>query len=509
MSETRLSSCSELLSKSAQGKNFSTDLRSMLEPLRAKTSKQLAADIADHIGKAPRPLAGVSGPELAGLAKRFHERAGTLTSKVKASIDKLSGENPRLLLAHQPNVLPSLNVLAPVVLLRCVGDVLAANYKIDSTVIFFLVDYDTADDARFRSAKYPDPFSRGGVLSLSGGVLKHQRRIQMSHLPKPDLTHVVRWIEQIKCSIAHVATLTKAARLLAHGEWKQRFAVVREELNLVAREMMCAYEAASTLSEFNAFFLSRVINELWDQEVCFIPGGLVHSKTGKALEWAVRNAASISRYAGEGTELLQRYGYNACFNIAPEDALLWYVCDDCLERINVRVEASNVIAEHLCPLSREHKTVAVSLDEVAALEGKLYPKVILDNLFDIIVLGKCGGTGYIGQAAHVLVSNYVAGRLSLNNPPQILCGVRWAIDGLAELGALAVSNVIGRKRLEYSRAAWISYWGRATILYYLLSCGVLGTLETWYNFYSAAADVHMENNMRATHVNPSLGLFGK
>lgn len=109
------------------------------------------------------PLPPVKPQLLASLARSFHRRAGTLTPSVQAHIEDYVLGRRTLRIAHQPNFLPSVNVVGQAAVCNSLSDMLPEH----PVQIFLMVDYDVNTDRRYRHAMLPSISSHLGYHSLS------------------------------------------------------------------------------------------------------------------------------------------------------------------------------------------------------------------------------------------------------------------------------------------------------------------------------------------------------
>jgi len=476
--DTRMQSCRELIKNQRAIKNAtSCQLLEMTEPLMAKTPAELASRIAQYIRMNGNYIhqPHLKGEWLATLAYEFHRNAGTLTPGVETTIQYLGGEYPRIIIAHQPNLFPSLRVIAPFILLDVVDRVLASQYSIPSTPIYLIVDYDYADDRRFKTAHIPDMFRRFGSLALSNGVPPRQRKQVMWVLEKPPRAILQRWIYEIKNWINnHIMHLYKAGILSAKKK-KILYEYIFTNLHIIEADLLEAWNRSSSLVEFNSIFLSRIVNLRFSSNICFIPGHLMHRKNGQMFQWIANLTKKITEHASEAVAILRRNKYRTTSHFPPKatETLLWYICPYCNKRFVLKKSENLLQTSHFCSAFLKDISLCIPIESLHQCD-RIYPKVLADNLLDIIALRKVGGTGYLGQAEHVLISNYIAHAFGLPVPPQIIFAIEGLYYGLNEVCWLALQDKHNVPEERSVRACSMSFQGRASILYYALSLGFNG-----------------------------------
>jgi len=477
----------------------------MFESLCSKNIYELSDKIKCYAKDFNYTKQFISGHQLAYIARSFHKQAGTLTPRLEKSIEKLERNELRCLIAHQPNMFPSMGVVAPFILLERLTELLSEEHGISIAPFYFMVDYDWGDNARFRSAKFPDIFRQSGLLNYTDGIPRRRSRALMWLLEKPPRTLVSEWILD-----THRTIHSSFASILASGVYcmtdiKRYRDFVLSNLELIQDLIWESYERASSLTEFNAFLLSKIVNIHWDQEICFIPGHLVHAINGKSYDWITHQSNEIIQIAQKAISILTKYGYTPNFRIRNgSDTFLWYICEKCLQRITIeRMSTGQLVANHNCSALGYSHTVSFDANQVEYFQHNIYPKVLIDNILDTIALNKVGGTGYIGQADHMLISNYIAANLGLNPPPQIIFAARGLYFGLTELCVSA--NLIKNSKIPTGAevALRYSYLGKASIIYHIVCMGMHGIYSTWYDFFKNTENVH-KGNTQSIRIAPHL-----
>ncbi|HYO05744.1 MAG TPA: hypothetical protein VER14_02030, partial [Phototrophicaceae bacterium] len=92
----------------------------------------------------------------------FHQKSGTLTSKVKAQIDLIENEKLKIMVAiHQPNLFAFSGVFKKIVMLETLSDHLEKSD--DSPLpLFLIIDHDFMDDSWVHVAKLPSMKNSSG-----------------------------------------------------------------------------------------------------------------------------------------------------------------------------------------------------------------------------------------------------------------------------------------------------------------------------------------------------------
>jgi hypothetical protein len=133
--------------------------------------------------------------------------------------------------------------------------------------------------------------------------------------------------------------------------------------------------------------------------------------------------------------------------------------------------------------------------EIEQVHGQLIPKVMIDNLTDIVGLGISGGIGYLSGAQHMLVTGLMASKLGWNTPPECLWSPRGIYYGLFET---RVANMLVQAHsLELptpiDKALSLILVGKASVLYYVLSRGFEGLYDMWNCYFKQDGAVYDVN----------------
>lgn len=401
-------------------------------------------------------------------AREFHLRTGTLTDSVKANLARLASGDKIILFAHQPNLFMSLKVAASFFLMHSITDKLKEDFDFTVVPIYLIVDQDDATDRRFRVAHFPDFRRKNGTLYLSGIQGSLRKSQQMWQVEKPPEETLESWITQLRHSVHQMASVTRSYL------GKEKFALLQGTIheNLAKLEILVrtAYSDSSSLAELGAMFLSKLVNGVWGNGTLFVQAHSLQGYLFPAISWILERQKHISEAISIASLGIEEAGFKTGFLRAHDnDTQIWFNCEVCSSRATLRVKDNGFFVADNQNTENCHQFHFKSREELLSVKHKLAPKVVADNLLDIIALTKAGGIGYIGQIEHVLISNYVATRVGLQPPPQILFSPKYINPGLVEL----YYYIQARGGVEISRGAYQavndSVNGNSSIIYYLIT----------------------------------------
>ncbi len=464
-----------------------------LSSLAARGPSDLAAAIARYIdlGTTHPSYCHVDPPALADLAASFHLRAGSLTTGVKGNIERLARGAPRLRTCHQVNLFMSMGVLGQLLLLNSAGELLKRD-GIETALIYVALDYDIAEDSRFRIAHFPDLFSRTGSLPLTGAVPSDFHQKPMWAVPCPPAELVPKWFQHLN-SLAQ----RHLAFLRTQGMRENKDGVIHSRIRQLEDLAIGAREVARNLVEFNAFVLSRVVNVHWDLPIAFILGSDLQPLLRPAYERVLPNSDQLAELALVACDFLTEHNVTLRGTLAGWKCAfpVWYTCPACLGRLPLtRIAAGARLVVHAicrqCDRRYEFDLGPQTSPSLAPLGIYFSPRILLDNLLDVLALRVVGGAGYIGQAEHLLITRHVARSLGIPMPPECLYTPRGLHSGLTEVGALCSFLADTPAPMTAERVIraleWV-YSSRATFLYYVASAGLEGISDTWRNSFPGAS----------------------
>ena len=152
-----------------------------------------------------------------------HETSDSLTPTVRSALNRLQSGAPILSVSHEPNTLLSHNIAIQAHTLASYGT--SFNPKGHRPVVLFIcIDYDVAQDSRFRTAYVPGASGKTSS-QLVGAVPRKFQQMMSAAVPPPQPEVPRRWDAAIRTS------LERASTVLAEGYFHWRcnsFAVRRD-----------------------------------------------------------------------------------------------------------------------------------------------------------------------------------------------------------------------------------------------------------------------------------------
>jgi hypothetical protein len=431
--------------------------------------------------------------KLADWIRKFHHESGTLTSQVEQALEKLNSDNCVLLMtAHQPNLFAYAGVLRKATLNHVLEEKLSKLLDVPVVSFFGLADQDFTDDRWVRSALVPDIERRNGVLELR---VMLPEKTMLSRTPRPARVVLDKWQEDLHDWIHRK---TKAVTALSKGIGVQLDHVptskYSENLKQFWSIVMEAYDRARTYADFNAFVISRVINDTCGYDTLFCRFSECQKTFRREFKLLAREFQKYSQALQDAIATSQseeRGVYNDECHTVP----VWYHCD-CGGKVRlVATEIEqNITGRGTCLRCGKEYEIDFSekseiwddLDRVSA-RALTMPLVFFSGLGVTCYVGGVGGRQYLRQAKHV------ADYMGMAFPPIAIWRPRDRYLGLAQLEALlTVRHISGTQDVRQSDQAEAVLREKLT--------RIQGEIEELESYKNKIADSELDHNQRVEKI---------
>ena len=263
--------------------------------------------------------------------RKFHSQAGTLSPAVNDSIAMLSDRFSKILVSiHQPNLFAYSGIYKKIILLevlRSIAESKNPNAKLIN--LFLIVDHDFLDDLWIRMAQLPSIRHKAGIFEIRTLVNKSKRWQMVCNTPPPPRTILESWRKQIKLWIKNAST-NKFDKTFVLANFDELWAVVEE-----------AYSRSRTYADFNAFFLSKVVSEIWGYKTLFVRLSDISPVFDKGYEFLLSNYDTYSAAVEKAEKFfLQRNINTGVSSTAYLNAPVWIHCK-CGSKASAKVSKVN------------------------------------------------------------------------------------------------------------------------------------------------------------------------
>ena len=416
--------------------------------------------------------------EIANSIFEFHNNANTLTKGVLNKIEEIRNGENIILIAHQPNIFPSISIVVPIIMLNLIYKTLFIEKKVRVVPIFLFVDYDKANDKRFLGTKIPDISKKDGEISLKNTLIDSEKNYLMYEIRKPNETRLNKWIATIKTSIENMAELIKK-NSKADFKITNYLDFVDENLKVVTDLISECYDMSKSFAEFNEFFLSKLVNILWNYDILFIQGHSLYLNENENLNMLIKDNIRINACVNEALNILSENEVSTTIKKKENDEVgAWCYNKNCHNRCRINEDKKGTFE-----LTGKGTKGICKYDY-------LYPDVIYDNLLDHLHFNKVGSTGYYKAAEHVVISNYVCRKLYKPVSPQLLFCAKGKHMGLLDI----CDNLVWKRNIDIfniHKAVLLSETNQCSIVYFLIAVGIHKFESIWAEYLFETDDVNI------------------
>jgi len=351
--------------------------------------------------------------KLSGFAEVFHKDCGTLAPSVQKRIEDLrNGMGLVLMTAHQPNFFAYSGVLHKATLNFVLAKKLEKLLKVPVVNFFGIADQDFTDDRWVKSCQLPAVQRSGGILSIN---VKLPEKLILNRVakPSPDLlkkwrTEIEKWLDDAIRSVERLSNalgfpemrLTPSVSTL-HENFMSFWNVVED-----------CYNRSKKYSDFNAFLLSKIVNDVWGYDTVFSRFSECQQAFVDEFGFLLSRFNDYSRLLREAKEMPYDEGIGG--GVSDKEPLLapfWYHCD-CGSKVKLFMNEKNgsLFGWGSCVGCEEHYELGFGAkndpdisDIASRISARAIPMnlVFFSGLMPSCYVGGVGGVRYLMEAQHV------------------------------------------------------------------------------------------------------------
>lgn len=376
--------------------------------------------------------------QLAQLIRKFHGECGTLTPCVEEAIKNLEGGSCLLLMtAHQPNLFPYSGVFRKATLNHVLAKRLSESLEVPVVSFFGIADQDFTDDRWVKSALLPDVERRGGLLELRFDM---PEKLILNRVAKPSRMILDNWRNEIENWMDRKLSLIRrdcgslglqlGENVDLTGSFKDFWVLIED-----------AYERAEKYADFNAFIISKIMNEVWGYSTLFSRFSECQQLFESEFCFLLSKFDEYSRYVKEATMSTtdsKRGVHEEEFNTLP----FWYHCS-CGSKAKLKAEQregsltgkGNCIRcgkEYWFDFGSKRKPQVSEIVSRISARSLSMPLVFFHGLGVGCYVGGVGGTEYLKQA------QFVAEHLNMTFSPVVVWRPKDVYFGVGQLDALMI-----------------------------------------------------------------------
>lgn len=374
--------------------------------------------------------------------EEFHKKAGTYSNTIQETIEDLSNPNALVVeVAHQPNIFPYIGYFKKIVLGHEIAEKIRGQVNFPVVELFGIVDQDFACPKWFRTTYLPDINAKEGHLVLKAPVSKDSIDAMYS-IEKPSQEHVNKWKGAIETWLTNNARVLNRLTREIDGNLAlggREMAVYRERMNKLFQLIDECTIISQSLTEFNSFFISKLVNSIWKYPMLFYE---YHTTQNCFLDDYLYLTKEFEKY---NTSFNNYYEYlcnnNISLNFTRSDitqAPFWIHCD-CGAKLEANIKTANYL-KIISLECKKCKNPAIEINLKDLSWGKISPRaaarpiVIASGLKPSIFVSGLGATGF------EMISRGIANDFDIKLPPYVIWHKKDNYAGIAQ--------EVARKMLE-------------------------------------------------------------
>lgn len=377
---------------------------------------------------------------LSRLIEKFHIESGTITSKVnKKIIDLRSGNSIILMTAHQPNFLPYSGVLRKATLNYVIEKELEKRLGIKVINLYGIADQDFTDDRWVKSSLIPAITRKDGILNIN---INLPDKIMINKVQKPSMDIIKNWKDLIETWLYDTTnSINNFCQENGIIKWNSKKSLLYSNFKNFWDIVEEAYKQATTYSDFNAFIISKIVNEVWGYDTLFSRFSDCNKIVIQEFYYLLDNFSNYSNSLEEIIKLLpDNEVKSGVSEIEPKLLPFWYHCN-CGSKVRLffRNQEDTIIGQGLC--IRCKKEYKLNMGKVNDIDiSDIVSNISARAISMLLVFSKgLGLSCYIGGIAgipYLKETKYVADKLNIALPPIVVWRPQDKYLGIGQLEAI-------------------------------------------------------------------------
>lgn len=365
----------------------------------------------------------------------FHQKSGTLTSKVKSQIKLIENERLKIIVAiHQPNLFAFSGVFKKIVMLETLSNHLK---KPDDMPLplFLIIDHDFMDDSWVHVAKLPSMKNTSGILDIRYPMNDVKRWRIICKTDPPTHALVSYWENQVYTWIKNDKSLSKEARKRLYNNLENFWQIVEKSLS-----------NSKNFSEFNSHLMSKMINNVWDYKTLFVNLSDLSSVFKNGYNFLLSNNDVYLKSLERSETFFRNHGiHNGISSNSSKYSPLWLNCScgskgysilnkDDNGNTNLTGKCISCKKELFLNVGTEND-VSIPMDKLSMVSPRAIPILLLLSR-ELKISSYITGTG--GSLGYTIIGKRVYDDLKIKMPLLLLWASKDVYTGFAQKEALRV-----------------------------------------------------------------------
>lgn len=371
--------------------------------------------------------------QLSQYIKRFHSQANTLSEGVIDSIGLLDDPLSRILVSiHQPNLFAYAGVYKKIILLETLRSIAhSKDAKAKLVNLFLIVDHDFMDDIWIRMAQVPSIRHRGGVLEIRTPVGKSINWQMVCNAAPPQRNVLDSWRRQLKLWIknASVVNFDKA--------------ILLRNFDNLWHEVEEAFARSKSYADFNSFFQSKVVNNIWGYKTLFVRLSDISPVFRRGFEFLLSNHEKYSRAVEKAEHyFVQRNINTGVSSTAYLNAPVWIHCK-CGSKASAKTHKADggMTLSGKCMSCKSELRLDFQNSQELRLSEEYIQKISPRAIPILLLLAReigigCFASGTGGSLGYTIVGRLIFNELSIKMPLTVVWPSEDQYVGLGQSEAL-------------------------------------------------------------------------
>ena len=456
----------------------------------------------------------------------FHRKAGTYSDRIKKSIKDVSKPETLVVeVAHQPNIFPYSGFFKKIVLGHIIAETIREKVDFPVVELFGIVDQDFANPKWFRNTYLPDINAKEGLLVLSAPVSRKSIDA-MYTIEKPSMELVNKWKSALETWLINNARILNRLSKDIHGNIqldRDKMSIFRSRLKKLFELIDDCAKISNSLTEFNSFFLSKLVNTIWDYPMVFYEYHVTQQYFKDEYEFLIKNFVVYDQQFRFYYNFIVSKGISLNFKEPERNCAPFWLHCDCGAKVNVDADCNQlkgiILIKQECPKCKK-ESAAIALDDIM---NKISPRAVSRPIIVSRGIQPSIFISGLDAAGFELISRGIANDLNINLPPYAIWHVKDNYMGIAQAVAnLTIKKAFFRKEgftkenkenkkdyktemKEKKKSLVLSRCENAlkvmpSIIDYLINFGFVETRDLWSDYLlregGLSADLNFETDIK-------------
>jgi len=372
----------------------------------------------------------------------FHNKSGTLTSKVKDQINLIESEKLKIMVAiHQPNLFAFSGVFKKIVMLETISNHLEKS-DVPSLPLFLIIDHDFMDDSWVHVAKLPSIRNSSGILDIRYPMNNHKRWKLICKTDPPTHSLVNYWENQVYAWIKKDKSLSKENRKRTYNNLEEFWGIVEASLS-----------SSKNFSEFNSYIMAKMINKVWGYKTLFVNMSDLSPAFKNGYNFLISNHDIYLKSLEKSELFFRNHGiYKGISSNSSKYSPLWLNCSCGSKGYSIvkRDNSGNTNLIGRCISCKkdlllkvgEKNNVSIPTDRLGDVSPRAIPILLLLSR-ELEISSYLTGTG--GSLGYTIIGKKVYDDLKIKMPLLLLWASKDVYKGFAQKEALRVIQENGIK----------------------------------------------------------------